>query len=64
MKDMLTIQQVAAVLMVHPQTVRRWVDEGRLSAVDVSGTGSRRRSLRIKTEDLLAFVDRQGGHDA
>lgn len=33
--DLLTVPEVAAALRVDPQTVRRWIADGRVAAVSV-----------------------------
>lgn len=48
---LMTVAQVAAVLNVHPQTVRRYVDAGRLQSVKFGGA---RRIRRDSVERLLA----------
>jgi len=49
----LTIGEVAALLKVHPNTVRRLILTGRLPALRFGGRGS---AIRINTDDLDAFV--------
>lgn len=33
--EMLTTSQAATALNIHPKTVRRWIDEGRMAAVQL-----------------------------
>ncbi len=51
MDTVLTVEQVADILNLHPKTVRTYVREGRLAAVR---TG---RQWRIRQADLEAFVE-------
>jgi excisionase family DNA binding protein len=50
-EDLLTVDEVAAQLRVNPQTVRNWIDAGKLPAVRV---GDRR--VRIHRPALDEFV--------
>lgn len=54
---MMTPEQVAEWLQVHRGTVYRWIDEGKLPALQVG------RVYRIPREDVLAMVGRRGGTD-
>lgn len=47
---MLTVDEVADQLRVHPRTVRQWIAKGELIAFD---TG---RGFRIKPSDLEEFI--------
>lgn len=51
---LLTPKQVAALLQLHPVTVRRFINEGRLPAVRLGG-----KWLRIRQSDVRSFVDAQ-----
>jgi excisionase family DNA binding protein len=55
---MLTTQQTAERLSVHPETIRRLIKAGKLKAVSLSDT--ERARLRIDEKELQAFIDRQG----
>jgi excisionase family DNA binding protein len=46
--DLLTIEQVANRLQVHPRTIRRAIESGELPAVDLPFRGG----LRVKSEAL------------
>jgi len=50
--DLLTVGQVASWLNVHSNTVRRWVENGSLSAYRIGSRGDR-RILRSELEQLL-----------
>lgn len=52
---MLTTQQAAERLNVHPETIRRLVKAGKLKAIALSATG--RARLRIDDKELQAFMD-------
>ncbi|MEF3304970.1 helix-turn-helix domain-containing protein [Paenibacillus sp. GYB003] len=47
---MYTVEQVAAMLELHPRTIRRYIREGRLSASKVGG------EWRMREEDVDAFA--------
>ena len=49
---MLSVRQAADLLGVHPDTVRRWCDEGRLRYYQFSPRGWR----RLSTEDVNTFM--------
>ena len=49
---MLTVREVAAVLNIHPNTVRRWQKKGLLRSYEIGP----RHSIRFKQEDILAFL--------
>ncbi len=48
----LTVAQVAARLQVHPETVRRWLREGRLRGYFLSRKGG----YRIEESELRRFL--------
>ena len=55
--DLLTIRQVAKVLNVHPDTLRRWDNNGKLKAVRVGtrrGVGER----RYHRDDIVKLMTR------
>ena len=45
---------VAVILQVSMQTVRRWIKEGKLPATKIGGEDS--RIIRIHRDDLDAFI--------
>jgi excisionase family DNA binding protein len=51
MEELLTIEEVARILKVSVQTVRRMIDEGELQARKIRG------QWRIKREDLRNYID-------
>ena len=51
---MLTLREVAAVLNIHPNTVRRWGKKGLLRSYEIGP----RHSIRFKQEDIVAFLDK------
>lgn len=51
----MTIRQVAELLQVHPQTVQRWIHDGRLNAYRVGD-----RIMRVTASSLDAFLAERG----
>lgn len=49
-EKLLTINEVAKILRVHPRTINRYIESGRLKA-------SKLGVWRIKQSDLNAFLD-------
>ncbi len=49
--DLLTVEQVAERLQVHPDTVRRYIRERKLRAVRLSAT-----NLRVRRSELERFI--------
>ena len=54
--ELLTVQEVAQRLKVHPQTVLRWLRDGALHGVRLGG---RRAGWRVKESDLEAYLEQQ-----
>ena len=52
MGDMLTIREVARLLHVHPNTLRRWSNAGRIKAYHINQRGDR----RFKREEIARFL--------
>jgi excisionase family DNA binding protein len=50
MDDLLTVKQVAILLKVHPLTVRRYINEGKLKALKLVG------NVRVSQQDLHNFT--------
>jgi excisionase family DNA binding protein len=51
---LLTLEEVSRLLHIHPNTLRRWCQEGRIPAVRVSPRGDR----RFRKEDIQAYLDK------
>ena len=49
---MLTVREVACLLGIHANTVRRWSDEGKLKAFRITRRGDR----RFKREEISRFL--------
>jgi excisionase family DNA binding protein len=58
LSDMLTIREVARLLHVHPNTLRRWSNAGRLRPYRINSRGDR----RFKREEIAKFLDELNGH--
>jgi excisionase family DNA binding protein len=54
-EEMLTVEEVAGELRVHPETVRQWIRDGELIAIDIS------KEYRILRSDLDAFIAARRG---
>ena len=57
---MLTIGEVAQLLNVHINTVRRWSNQGILKAYRIGHRGDR----RFREEDITSFLSKEGNDDA
>lgn len=56
--ELLTVAEVAATLRLNPQTIRNWIDAGKLPHVRL---GERR--VRVWRSDYQAFIgERSAGH--
>lgn len=51
-EQLLTVNDVAALLRVSPRTVRRWIETGKLRATRLPGRGA----YRIQPADLRAAL--------
>lgn len=51
--DMLTVSEVARLLHIHPNTLRRWSNSGRIRAYRITPRGDR-RFKRVDIARLLA----------
>jgi excisionase family DNA binding protein len=49
---LLTVAEVAEMIHVHPNTLRRWADEGTIAAYRISLRGDR----RFKPSDVADFL--------
>jgi excisionase family DNA binding protein len=52
MDDMLTVREVSQLLHVHPNTLRRWTDNGRIRAYRIPPRGDR----RFEPEEITRFL--------
>ena len=59
LKRMLTVKEVASILNVHPNTVRRWEKKGLLKSYIIGP----HHNIRFSQEDILELLDksRNGG---
>ena len=57
-RKLMAVQAVADYLGVHPETVRRWLRDGRLVGIDL---GSDSGGWRIDPADLDAFIAARRG---
>jgi excisionase family DNA binding protein len=55
---MLTVREVARIFHVHPNTLRRWSNEGRITACRINPRGDRRFD-RSEITRFLAELDSQ-----
>jgi excisionase family DNA binding protein len=53
MESMLTVTEVARLLHVHPNTLRRWSNNGRIRAYRITPRGDR----RFKHGEIARFLD-------
>jgi excisionase family DNA binding protein len=51
--ELLTVEDAAKKVKVHPETIRGWIRSGELPAVDIGG------KYRIYPDDLDAFLKRR-----
>ena len=58
MDDMLTVREVARLLHVHPNTLRRWSNKGRIRAYRISPRGDR----RYKRTEIANFLAELNAH--
>jgi len=52
MDNMLTIREVARLFHVHPNTLRRWSNDGRIKAYRITPRGDR----RFRREEIARFL--------
>jgi excisionase family DNA binding protein len=50
--NMLTVSEVARILHVHPNTLRRWADKGIIKAYSITSRGDR----RFMPKDIEQFL--------
>ena len=51
-ENMLTVQEVANMLHVHPNTLRRWSDKGKIKSYRITSRGDR----RFRQSDIAVFL--------
>lgn len=49
---LLTLREVAAALRVHPRTIRRWADDGRLTAIRLTT-----ETMRFRADEIAALIE-------
>jgi excisionase family DNA binding protein len=49
---MLRVKDVAEILHVHPNTLRRWSEQGRIGAYRIGSRGDR----RFRQSDIASFI--------
>ncbi len=52
MGNMLTVQEVARLLHIHPNTLRRWSNQGLIRAYRITPRGDR----RFRRQEILDFL--------
>ena len=52
-EELLTVEEVAKHLRVDEKTVRRWINKGELTAIDLG------KGYRIYKSDLDAFIEKR-----
>ena len=59
MEPIYTVDRMAAIMEVAPETVRRWIRIGDLETINVGSTGAtgKGRLYYIRLSDLEAFID-------
>jgi excisionase family DNA binding protein len=51
--EMLTVREVARLFHVHPNTLRRWSNDGRIKAYRITPRGDR----RFRREEITRFLE-------
>jgi len=59
MSNMLTLREVARLLHVHPNTLRRWSNDRKIKAYRITERGDR----RFKREEVTRFLAELNGGD-
>lgn len=57
LSNLLTLREVARLLHVHPNTLRRWSNDGRIRAYRITARGDR----RFKREEVVRFLAELNG---
>ena len=58
MDNMLTVREVAKLLHIHPNTLRRWADKGAIGSFRITSRGDRRFMSR-DIDQFLAVMNTQ-----
>jgi len=58
MGNMLTVKEVARLLHIHPNTLRRWSNKGRITAYRITPRGDR----RFRREEITRFLAELNAH--
>lgn len=56
-RELLTVKEAAQRLRLHPMTVRRMIDDGRLPAVQLGGPGT---AIRVDAQELNHWLFDEG----
>ena len=56
--NLLTVREVARLLHVHPSTLRRWSDQGRIRTIRITPRGDR----RFSRGDIACFLAEMNAH--
>jgi len=59
MVPMLTVREVAQLLNIHSNTLRRWSDRGRIRAYRINHRGDR----RFRQDDIVRFAHELRAHE-
>ena len=59
LQPLLTLKEVALILHVHANTVRRWSDRGTIKALQINARGDR----RFRQKDISDFLTRLNPED-
>jgi len=57
LSEMLTVREVARLFHIHPNTLRRWSNDGRIRAYRITARGDR----RFKREEIVRFLAESNG---
>jgi excisionase family DNA binding protein len=52
MSEMLTVREVARLFHIHPNTLRRWSNDGRIRAYRITSRGDR----RFRRDEIARFM--------